>query len=442
MAHVCVALILAITSQAATAVLVDAVADTKIEKIGRAVYQPYLFELPCYASIQLSELASAYPLSATSKKYKMNFIRIVFFLLWLPGCVRSVKNEVTPVVLVDVADIPADSLFLSDAFNAKNVIDTALKEKDVFIFNNSLLNDGQPGFVSIRFTNKQNGKLAVLLVQNPLTSDKGSSAFMLEKDTIRITGKYVLKGMFNTPVKINGGIQNKSFFHKQAIEINSLKDSTLRIAGSPDKQLFKLISLYPESFYLLQLLYKDRFRYEIETVQNMYSLFNSHLQVSKIGRLLKEYCASAISDETAFEDTKLLSPAGDRQAIFNQYDKVNVLVFWASWCAPCIQEIPALKNLFRKISVDNTQVNFVGISIDKDQIAWQKAIATYKIPWRQLLLDNENVDIVRHKFQVGPIPLLIVSDRNGKIIFRYEGYSISSFEIKQQEILHAIRSLL
>jgi thiol-disulfide isomerase/thioredoxin len=51
--------------------------------------------------------------------------------------------------------------------------------------------------------------------------------------------------------------------------------------------------------------------------------------------------------------------------------------FWASWCRDCIVGYPKLEALMKE--VDSTKVDFVFISVDKDDVRWRNAIERFKI---------------------------------------------------------------
>lgn len=57
--------------------------------------------------------------------------------------------------------------------------------------------------------------------------------------------------------------------------------------------------------------------------------------------------------------------------------KIVVLNFWATWCPPCVEEMPSLVQLEQRLS--NKGVAVIGISVDVDGDAYHKFLKDYKV---------------------------------------------------------------
>ncbi|WP_435523487.1 TlpA family protein disulfide reductase [Chryseobacterium indoltheticum] len=57
--------------------------------------------------------------------------------------------------------------------------------------------------------------------------------------------------------------------------------------------------------------------------------------------------------------------------MLNKNYKKHLVIFWASWCGPCRQEIPLLKKVY---SESNKEIEFVSVSIDNDKKSWKRSI--------------------------------------------------------------------
>jgi thiol-disulfide isomerase/thioredoxin len=93
---------------------------------------------------------------------------------------------------------------------------------------------------------------------------------------------------------------------------------------------------------------------------------------------------------------------------------VVLLNFWATWCGPCIQELPALEQMQR----DLPQVNVVTISTDEDEAAYRAFLVRYRV---SLLTVREGNDKANELYGSIRYPETYVIDKNGIIRRKFIG---------------------
>ena len=105
---------------------------------------------------------------------------------------------------------------------------------------------------------------------------------------------------------------------------------------------------------------------------------------------------------------------GRPQALEQWRGKVLVVNFWATWCAPCRQEIPAFVKVQDKWSARGLQI--VGIAID-DTDKVRPYVAELKINYPILIAGADGIELVRQAGnRLGGLPFSVVFDRNGGLV--------------------------
>lgn len=94
--------------------------------------------------------------------------------------------------------------------------------------------------------------------------------------------------------------------------------------------------------------------------------------------------------------------------------KYVLLDFWASWCIPCLDEFPHMKELYNRYSRDHFEI--VAISIEEDSLRWRQAIQRFDNPWPQLYGGKGFQQETFKAYRGGGIPFYILVGPEGKII--------------------------
>ena len=100
---------------------------------------------------------------------------------------------------------------------------------------------------------------------------------------------------------------------------------------------------------------------------------------------------------------------GSRTVQLSKYrGKVVVLNFWATWCAPCIEEIPSLNQLQQQMP----QLVVLGVSVDQNEEAYRRFLGRHRIDFSTIRDPEQHVNALYGTFV---FPDTYVIDRNGQI---------------------------
>ena len=93
--------------------------------------------------------------------------------------------------------------------------------------------------------------------------------------------------------------------------------------------------------------------------------------------------------------------------------KVVLIDYWATWCSPCVAELPHVKDAYDKLHAKGFEV--VGISFDQDKGALTKFVASNKMEWPQYFDEQGWDNKFGKQFGIDAIPAMWLVDKKGRL---------------------------
>lgn len=94
--------------------------------------------------------------------------------------------------------------------------------------------------------------------------------------------------------------------------------------------------------------------------------------------------------------------------------KVVLIDFWATWCGPCVRELPNVKKAYSKHHPGGFEI--IGISLDSDRDKLTSFIEKQEMPWQEFFDGEGWKNKLAQQYGINSIPATYLLDRDGKVI--------------------------
>jgi cytochrome c biogenesis protein CcmG/thiol:disulfide interchange protein DsbE len=115
--------------------------------------------------------------------------------------------------------------------------------------------------------------------------------------------------------------------------------------------------------------------------------------------------------------------------------RVLLLNFWATWCAPCVQEVPSLNELQKQLAQSGVVV--LGVSVDRNEKVYKNFLKRFNISFQTMRDPAEDISA---KYGTYKFPETYIIDKNGKILQKFIGPPEKGWT--DPEIVNYVKSLL
>ena len=173
--------------------------------------------------------------------------------------------------------------------------------------------------------------------------------------------------------------------------------------------------------------------YPFEDVERYYDNLTPEVKASYPGQLLKEKMTSlrSINVGGIAPDIDLLAPDGKHIKLSSLRGKYVLVDFWASWCGPCMREMPNVVKLYKECKGKNFEI--VGVSLDQKRDAWLNAVEKNKMKWIQVSDLKSWATAPVKLCNVSAVPYTVLVDPDGKVI---------ALDLRGEELIKKIKEVL
>ncbi len=250
---------------------------------------------------------------------------------------------------------------------------------------------------------KQQGLASVYLVRARIHADMGSDekakADLLKSfDAVRMAGAAVVLGELAEKRK---AIDEAIDYYAQAFAITLATNEDVDAKAIRSK---------------LSQLYVSKNGSETGLGDKLLKTYDAYIKEreDRLAKLEVPNINEGASNALGFKLTKL---DGSKLDLATLRGKVVVFNFWATWCGPCLTEMPMFEKTIAKFKEDKDVV-FLAVTTDEDR----ELVAPF-LKQHKFNLPVAYADYLNDFFSVSSIPTTIILDRKGEVAFRQAGYN-------------------
>ena len=175
----------------------------------------------------------------------------------------------------------------------------------------------------------------------------------------------------------------------------------------------------------------------LDSVRYVYNLLPEENKNSPMGKLALKEIEENEEKNRIIESASIgaFPPDFTRESISKEIVKLSsyknksyvLLDFWASWCAPCLKEIPKMKEINKKYKEKGLSI--IGISLDENNNSWSNAVKKNKLnSWPQILSSastgQSNGSFSQNNlsdlYNCDAVPFYVLIDKDGKVVAKWE----------------------
>lgn len=181
----------------------------------------------------------------------------------------------------------------------------------------------------------------------------------------------------------------------------------------------------------LALATEAQFAGERQSAQHVYTRLSSVFFLNPyVRRLCETRIAKLELGGRAAPEVTAQTLAGEDVDLSELKGKVVLIDFWATNCPPCLEEFPAMKEMYQELHRQGLEV--VGITLDEEQEVVERFQEKMQLPW-PLVMSGDDDDATRNRYRVVTIPSLFLIDRKGEIAY---------VDVRGNDLKRAVRKLL
>ncbi|HEX8021397.1 TlpA disulfide reductase family protein [Mucilaginibacter sp.] len=186
------------------------------------------------------------------------------------------------------------------------------------------------------------------------------------------------------------------------------------------ERIKRIIQDTPNAYWAAFAFSNFKYYFNHEQLKDFYAGFSDEAKSSYYGRRLKQFIDDQPTIKNQFANSVFLDKDTKQVSLIDNAKKLNMIIFWASWCGPCRQEIPSLKRITAQFNKDD--VRFVSVSVDAKKENWLLAMKQEDMAWEQLIIPQQQFAKAQAQYNLGSIPKVYLVNNKNMVVKKIEGF--------------------
>lgn len=278
------------------------------------------------------------------------------------------------------------------------------------------------GSFTIKRTETNNPSMAYLVIKDAIGNIPDVLPFVYENGQVKIT--------VDSLVNLKGTPTNDSY-QKFIVEMRDIDKQLYALENSTNTNIEEYKKIDEKQTEIVYNFIKSNIKTSFG--EFLFITYASFLDINQLKTLVNETSPSlqaklkpflesgGESGQGNFIGKQYINVSGDspdnKKIALSDYigkNKIVLIDFWASWCGPCIQEMPNVVEAYKLFKDKGFEI--VGISLDQDRAEWLAAIKQLDMTWPQMS-DLKGWDSELSKaYNIQSIPFTLLVNEKGEII--------------------------
>ena len=118
------------------------------------------------------------------------------------------------------------------------------------------------------------------------------------------------------------------------------------------------------------------------------------------------------------------SSEGEEIRLSEGAGRIRIVTFWATWCSPCLKELPVLNAIQKKGGAERIEV--IAINLKESKKQFRKALRAFED--FEITFIHDRRGSVARNYGVKGIPHMVMVDVDGRVAYKHIGYNESALE--------------